>query len=280
MEESRAAKQDIRPMRIAILNLMPNKIQTETQLARLLGNTSLQVELTLLRTGTYQSKNANKEHLASFYKTWDEVKDEKFDGFIVTGAPLGQVDFETVDYWPELTGIMDWAQTHAFRSFYICWGALAGLYHYHGIEKSVRSQKLSGVFRYARTDHHTYLFRGLNDEFWMPTSRFGEVTRSQIEACEGLQVLSDSNVAGVGFVRDLKTRNCYMLNHPEYDTETLKDEYIRDKRQPDNVLPLNYFPDDDPSKEPKNLWRANAHLLFANWLDEIYQGTPYDLADL
>ena len=280
MDEMRAVKQDIRPLQIAILNLMPEKIKTETQLARLLGNTSLQVELTLLTTKTYRSKNTSEEHLIDFYKTWDDVKDRNFDGLIVTGAPLGQMKYEDVQYWEELTQIFDWSQTHCFRNFFICWGAMAALYHFYGVEKQVAAKKLSGVFDFVRTPHHPRIFRGINDEFVMPTSRFAYVTAEDIAQHKELCILANSEDVGVGFVEEEGDKNMFMLTHPEYDHYTLKDEYERDLAAGLEIMPQNYFPGNDPAKEPKNLWRSYAHLLFANWLDDIYQNTPFELADV
>jgi len=280
MDEGRASHQDIRPLKIALLNLMPTKITTETQLLRLLGNTPLQVEVTLLRTGTYQSKNTPEEHLLNFYQTFDQVSDQMFDGMIITGAPVEQLPFEEVDYWPELTSIMDWAATHVFARLYICWGAQAGLYHQFGVPKYPLADKQFGIFKHNVVEKNIKLLRGFDDVFYAPHSRHTEIRREDIEKVPGLQVIAESDEAGVYIVAHAESRQVFITGHSEYDPLTLKAEYDRDvKAGLPIAIPVNYFADDDPSKAPVVRWRGHSHLLFANWINYyVYQETPYDLS--
>ncbi len=281
ISETDAIRQDVRPLRIAMLNLMPNKIRTETQIARLAGSTPLQVEMTLLNTGSYKSKNTPEPHLIAFYKTWQEVKHEKFDGLIVTGAPIETLPFEDVDYWDELTGIFDWALENVFRSFYICWGAQAALYHFHGVPKHLLDAKMFGVFRHRITKPNVRLLQGFNDEFSIPVSRHTEVRVEDIPEKPGLDVLAVSPESGLCLMQDIPHRAIYMFNHLEYDADTLKGEYDRDVAAGAEIqLPKHYFPDDDPRQAPVNQWRSYAHLLFWNWINDIYQHAPFDIADI
>jgi len=280
MNEGRASHQDIRPLKIALLNLMPTKITTETQLLRLLGNTPLQVEVTLLRTGTHQSKNTPEEHLLNFYQTFDQVSDQMFDGMIITGAPVEQLPFEEVDYWKELAGIMDWAETHVFARLYICWGAQAGLYHQFGVPKHQLGAKQFGVFKHHVVEKNVKLLRGFDDVFYAPHSRHTEIRRADVEKVPGLQVIAESDEAGVYIVAHPDSRQVFITGHSEYDPFTLKAEYDRDvKAGLPIAIPVNYFADDDPSKAPVVRWRGHSHLLFANWINYyVYQETPYDLS--
>ncbi len=282
MTETRAMTQDIRPLKIALLNLMPNKVQTETQLARLLGNTPLQIELELIHTKTHRSKNTSEEHLLSFYKTFDDVKDENFDGLIITGAPVEHLPFEEVEYWDELCGIMEWSKTHVHSTFHICWGAQAGLYYHYGVKKYPLDAKMFGIFTH-RVDHKgAILFRGFDDEFLAPHSRHTGIRRADLEAVPQLKILASSDVAGVYAVMTEGGRQVFITGHSEYDADTLKNEYLRDKSQGlDIAVPVNYFPDDDPTKPPLVTWRSHANLLYSNWLNYIvYQTTPYDIKEI
>lgn len=282
MTESRAAHQDIRPLKILILNLMPLKITTENQLLRMLSNSPLQCEVELMVPSTHESKNTPREHLEVFYKTFDDIRDSKFDGLIITGAPVENLDFPEVDYWPEIVRIMEWAKTHVFSTLHICWAAQAGLYHHHGVPKHPVPQKISGVFSHSVTDRHVPLVRGFDDEFYAPHSRHTEVRREDIQDIDDLIILSESETAGIYIVISRDGRNIYVTGHSEYDLHTLRDEYERDLKRGDNpVIPSNYFPDDDPSRQPMIRWRSHAHLLFANWLNYyVYQQTPFDLDSL
>ena len=279
MSASRAAHQDIRPLKILILNLMPLKIVTENQLLRMLSNSPLQCEVELILPSTHESRNTPREHLDVFYKTFDDVKDSRFDGLIITGAPVEALDFEDVDYWQEMVSIMDWARTHVFSTLYICWAAQAGLYHHHGIPKHPVAEKVSGVFNHRITDRHVPLVRGFDDRFFAPHSRHTEVRREDIEGIDDLIILSDSEVSGIYIVMNRNGRHIYVTGHSEYDPLTLKEEYERDIKRGDNPpIPRNYFPDDDPTQPPIIRWRSHAHLLFSNWLNYyVYQQTPYDL---
>ncbi len=281
IKESDAIRQDIRPLRIALLNLMPDKIRTETQIARVVGSTPLQVEVTLLKTDSYKSKNVPERHLIDFYHTWDEVKDQKFDGLIVTGAPIETMPFEEVDYWDELTQIFDWTQSHVFRSFHLCWGAQAALHHFHGVPKYELNRKLFGIFRHHIVTPGSGLVRGFNDEFSIPVSRHTEVRREDIPDKPGLRILAESAESGLCLMEDLEHKAVYMFNHLEYDADTLKREYERDLATGTEIdMPKNYFPDDDATQPPVNQWRAYAHLLFWNWIYEIYENTPYDISKI
>ena len=281
IKETDAIRQDIRPLRIALLNLMPNKIRTETQFARLTGSTPLQVELTLLHTGSYKSKNTPERHLLDFYKTWEQVRDEKFDGLIITGAPVETMPFEEVDYWEELTRIIDWTQTNVFHTMYICWGAQAALYHWYGVPKYELEQKMFGVFRQHVVYRQSPQLIGINDEFSIPVSRHTEVRSADIPQRPGLNILAESPDSGLCLVEDLPRRAVYMFNHVEYDASTLKDEYDRDVAAGMPIqVPANYYPKDDPSQPPINRWRSYAHLLFGNWINEIYQHAPFDISEI
>lgn len=282
MDERRAQRQDIRPLRIAILNLMPTKIATETQLLRLIGNSPLQVEITLLRTATHKSKNTPGEHLVSFYRTIDDVKDQRFDGLVITGAPVEHLPFEAVDYWEELKCIMDWRKSHVFSTFFICWGAQAGLYHEYGIPKYPLAEKMFGVFPHRVTCKNVPLMRGFDDLFFAPHSRHTEIRRSDIDRSPDLEVFAESDEAGVYIVGSRSRRDIYVTGHSEYDPLTLKAEYDRDVRLNLPIqVPRNYFPDDDPTREPQVLWRSHSNLLYVNWLNYyVYQETPYDLDQL
>lgn len=279
MPEDRALHQDIRPLRIAIVNLMPTKVVTETQLLRLIGNSPLQVDVVLLHPKTHISKNTPEDHLTTFYNTFDEVKDQKFDGLIITGAPVEQINFEEVDYWDELKQIMDWSVHNVYSTFHICWGAQAGLYHHYGIPKYALDKKVFGVFPHVINKEYVKLFRGFDDEFYVPHSRHTEVRRKDIERVEGLEILSESNESGVYIVASKGGRQIFVTGHSEYDPFTLKSEYDRDVAKGLDIdIPRNYFPSDDPSKEPVVRWKAHANLLFSNWLNYyVYQETPFDL---
>ncbi|NJM92644.1 MAG: homoserine O-succinyltransferase [Rhodospirillaceae bacterium] len=268
ISEHDAIRQDIRPLRIAMLNLMPEKIKTETQLARLIGATPLQIEFTLLTTATYTPTHTPREHMIAFYRPWNEIKAEKFDGLIVTGAPVEEMEFEQVKYWPELCEIFDWAAANVFSSFNICWGAQAALYHRHRVPKYLLPRKLSGIFEHRVVRRGTDILRGFADSFPVPVSRYTEVHAADLPA--GVTVLAEGAETGLCLVEDRANRATCMFNHLEYDTETLRDEFHRDRlagRQP--ALPANYFPDDDPTRPAANVWRPWAHLLFGNWLSEI-----------
>ncbi len=279
MGESRALHQDIRALRVAILNLMPTKVVTETQLLRLLGNSPLQVEVELLHMESHDSRNTPPEHLVRHYSTFSEVRDQKFDGLVVTGAPVEQLPFEEVDYWPELVALMDWARTHVYSSLFICWGAQAALYHYHGVPKYPLPEKMFGVFPHGVSVRHERLARGFDDVFYAPHSRHTEVRREDVLAAPDLVLLSESPEAGVYVVLSADRRNVFVTGHSEYDPLTLQSEYVRDvaKGLPIRV-PRNYFPGDDPARTPEVRWRGHANLLFSNWLNYyVYQQTPYDV---
>lgn len=278
MKEGRASTQDIRPLEIVVLNLMPTKIVTETQLSRLLGNTPLQVRLELMKTSTYVSKNTSQDHLLTFYKTFDELKHRKFDGMVITGAPVENMPFEDVDYWQELCEIMEWTKTNVHSTLHICWGAQAGLYYHYGVQKKPLDKKLFGVFRHQADYKRSILLRGFDDIFWAPHSRHTTVLREDIEKTD-LKILASSEEAGVYAAMSKKGRQIFITGHSEYDADTLKKEYLRDKAQGLPIdVPKNYFPDDDDTKEPIVRWRGHANLLFSNWLNYfVYQTTPYDI---
>ena len=282
MGEERAYHQDIRPLRVAILNLMPTKIATETQLLRLLGNSSLQVDVTLLHTVTHESKNADAEHLLNHYDTFEEIHKEKFDGLIITGAPVEQMDFDEVDYWPELCDIMDWAETNVYSTFHICWGAQAGLYRRYGIPKYSLPAKMFGVFEHRTLIPTEKLLRGFDDTFLAPHSRHTEIRRTDLEKIPDLQILAESDDAGIYIVGSRDGRHIYITGHSEYDPLTLKAEYDRDVSKGLLInIPRNYFPNNDPSTQPLVRWRGHASLLYANWLNYyVYQVTPFDLQDI
>lgn len=280
MTERRALHQDIRPLRIAILNLMPTKIATETQLLRRLSNSPLQVDVTLMHMETHESRNTPPEHLLTFYYTFDQVNNTKFDGLVVTGAPVEQIPFEEVDYWEELKTVMDWANEHVLSTLYICWGAQAGMYHFYGVPKYPLPAKMFGVFPHHVLDKHERLMRGFDDVFYAPHSRHTEVRQEDIEKVPDLKLLATSEEAGVYIVASRDGRKIFVTGHSEYDPLTLKSEYDRDvgKGLPIHI-PKNYFPEDDPTRTPEVYWRSHSNLLFANWLNYyVYQVTPYDLA--
>ncbi len=281
MTETRAITQDIRPLKILILNLMPKKIETETQFARLLGNTPLQVELELIHTTSHKSKNTAEEHLLAFYKTFDDIKDQNFDGMIITGAPVEHMPFEEVEYWQELCEIMEWSKTHVHSTFHICWGAQAGLYYHYDIPKRQLDDKLFGVFPHY-IERKNILFRGFDDIFYVPQSRHTTVDREDIEKVKNLKILSSSKETGVYAIATDQGRQIFITGHSEYDADTLKNEYLRDVSQGKKItIPYNYFPNDDASKEPIVSWRGHANLLFSNWLNYfVYQSTPYDIKEV
>ena len=282
MTETRAITQDIRPLQILLLNLMPTKVDTETQLARVLGNTPLQIELELIAPSGHVSKNTSQAHMLAFYKTFDEVKSRTFDGLVITGAPVELMPFEEVDYWPELCEIMEWSKTHVHSTLHICWGAQAGLYYHYGIPKRVLDHKLFGVFEHTVEDPNFILFRGFDDTFWVPHSRNTTVDRADIEAVPELKILASSPEAGVYAVKTDQGRQVFLMGHAEYDRDTLRKEYMRDLAAGVDIqLPKHYFPNDDPSKKPPVRWRSCAHLLYANWLNYcVYQTAPYDIRDI
>ena len=282
MNETRGETQQIRPLEIVLLNLMPTKIATETQLSRLLGNTPLQVNLTLMHTSTYKSRNISEEHLLAFYKTFDELKERKFDGMVITGAPVEHMPFEEVDYWPELCRIMEWSKTHVHSTFHICWGAQAGLYYHYGINKHQLPEKLFGIYPHSADYKRSILLRGFDDVFYVPHSRHTTVLREDIEKVWDLRIIASSPEAGVYAVQTKGGRQIFVTGHSEYDPDTLRKEYLRDKNLGLSIHPpVNYFPDDDDTKEPIVRWRGHANLLFSNWLNYfVYQTTPYDLMNI
>ena len=279
--ETRALTQDIRPLEIAVLNLMPTKVETETQLLRVLGNTPLQINVQFVHTKTHVSKNTSKSHIETFYKTFDDIKDSKFDGLIITGAPVETLDFEEVDYWDELCQIMEWSKENVTSTFHICWGAQAALYYHYGVPKYEIPEKVFGVFKHhvCPDKKHKMLLRGFDDSFFVPHSRHTEVRKSDIEKVPALEILAESDDAGVYIVTDKNERRFFITGHSEYDSNTLQKEYLRDVGKGlDIKVPFNYFPDDDPSQEPLVTWRSHANLLYSNWLNYfVYQTTPYDI---
>lgn len=282
MTEYRAMHQDIRPLRILLLNLMPTKIVTETQILRKLSNTPLQIEVDLLQTVSHTAKNVSSEHLETFYTSFDQVKNQKYDGLIITGAPVELLDFEDVDYWDELVQIMEWSKTNVFSTLYICWGAQAGIYHHFGVEKRPVAKKISGVFEHTVVKPSSPLVRGFDDRFAAPHSRYTEVVAGDIEQDERLELIAVSDEAGVFIAKSTDSRHFFVFGHPEYDTETLDKEYRRDvDRALNPEVPAHYYPGDDPTQTPQCTWRAAAQLLFTNWLNYyVYQATPYDLDTL
>ena len=282
MTETRALTQDILPLKILLLNLMPKKIETETQFSRLLGNTPLQVELELIHTKSHKSKNTSAEHLLSFYKTFDDVKGQNFDGMIITGAPVEHLPFEEVEYWQELCEIMEWSLTHVHSTFHICWGAQAGLYYHFGIPKVGLERKLFGVFPHEVTYRQSILFRGFDDRFMVPHSRHTTVRMEDVKKEKRLKILSCSEEAGVFALSTKNGKQIFITGHPEYDACTLKNEYDRDVREGKPIdLPKNYFPNNDPSRDPIVSWRSHANLLYSNWLNYfVYQTTPYDITKI
>ncbi len=282
MDQDRAATQDIRPLEIVLLNLMPTKTATETQFARLLGNTPLQVHLELMHTSSHVSKNVSQTYLNSFYKSFDELKHRKFDGMVITGAPVEHMDFEQVDYWEELCQIMEWSRTNVHSTVHICWGAQAGLYYHYGIQKHQMDKKLFGIFKHKADYKRSILLRGFDDIFWAPHSRHTTIYREDIEKAPGLKILASSDEAGVYAVSSKGGRQIFITGHSEYDQDTLKTEYLRDKNLGLPISkPVNYFADDDETKDPIVRWRGHANLLFSNWLNYfVYQTTPYDIMEV
>ncbi len=282
MRETTAIHQDIRPLRIVILNLMPVKTTTETHILRLLSNSPLQVEVTFLHTIEHVSKNTSIDHLKSFYKNFSQIRDQKFDGMIITGAPIEHLEFEEVDYWGELKEIMDWAVHHVTSSMFICWGAQAGLYHYYKVPKYPLQRKMFGVFNHMVNNPKVPLVRGFDEEFLAPHSRHTEVRRSDIEKIPDLEIVSESPDAGIYIVKNKGGRQIFITGHSEYDPETLKEEYERDLKKGLPIdIPVNYFPEDDPKKAPKNRWKSHANLLYYNWLNYyVYQITPYNINEI
>ena len=282
MTETRAITQDIRPLRVLMLNLMPQKIVTETQIARLIGNTPLQVELELLQTATHKATHTSGDHMLAFYKTFDQIKNKRYDGMIITGAPVEQLPFEEVDYWQELCEIMEWSKTHVTSTFHICWGAQAGLYYHYGIPKYPLEKKLFGVYKHSLDYKRSILFRGFDDTFSVPHSRHTTCKREDIEAVPEIRILASSPEAGVFACMTERGRQVFITGHSEYDADTLKKEYLRDKNAGLPIeLPKNYFPDDDETKEPVVTWRSCANLLYSNWLNYlVYQTTPYNIEEI
>ena len=281
MDEKTARRQDIRPLQIALLNLMPNKIRTETQFARLIGASPLQVELTLVRIGNHKAKNTSEEHLIAFYQTWDEVKDRKFDGFIVTGAPIELLPFEEVTYWEELTRILDWTTTNVHSSFFICWGAMAAAWHFHAVPKHTLEKKAFGVYRHRNNAPASPYLAGFSDDFAVPVSRWTEVRAADIPAGSGLELLMESDATGPCMLAEKTGNRLYMFNHIEYDSTSLKEEYDRDVEAGVPIaVPHEYYPGDNPASRPLNRWRSHAHLLFGNWINQVYQTTPYEMEDI
>jgi len=278
LSEDQASLQDIRPLRIGLLNLMPKKIQTENQFARLIGATPLQIELSLIRMSEHQTKNTAAEHMASFYRPFEEVRGEKFDGLIITGAPIEHLDFADVTYWDEMCQVFEWTQTNVHSTFGVCWGGMAMINYFHGVQKHMLTQKAFGCFRQSNLAPASPYLRGFSDDFVIPVSRWTEMRHDEIDAHPELITLLASDEVGPCLVEDLSHRALYIFNHFEYDSETLKQEYDRDAESGAAIkVPRNYYPNDDPSQPPSNRWRSHAHLLYGNWINEIYQSTPFDL---
>lgn len=282
MDELRAASQDIRPLKLAVLNLMPTKITTETQIIRLLSNTPLQIDLTLLRTSTHKATNTSAEHMEMFYRTFDDIRNDRFDGLIITGAPVENLDFTDVDYWDELCEIMTWSKVNVYSTLHICWAAQAALWYHYGIKKYPLEKKMFGVFTHKNLQPNHPLLRGFDEEFVAPHSRHTEVRREDVEKCNKLDILAESDEAGLYIIASKKRRLFYVTGHSEYDSDTLASEYFRDVNLGKPIeLPRHYFPNDDSSLPPKNTWRGHAHLLFSNWLNYfVYQNTPFDLTKI
>ena len=281
MDEDAAARQDIRPLRIGLLNLMPKKIQTENQFARLIGATPLQIDLNLIRMSDHKTRNTAAEHMESFYRPFSEVRDEKFDGLIITGAPIEHLEFEDVDYWQELTEIMDWTQTNVHSTLGVCWGGMAMINHFHGVKKHMLDAKAFGCFRHRNLDPTNQFLQGFSDDCVIPTSRWTEIRQSEIEAGEGLQTLLGSDEVGPCVVEDPKHRGLYIFSHFEYDSGTLKQEYDRDIAEAVLInVPTNYYPENDPSQTPTNRWRSHAHLFYGNWINSIYQTTSFEMENI
>ena len=281
LDEEMAARQDIRPLRIALLNLMPKKIQTENQFARLIGATPLQIEFSLIRMSDHQSRNTAADHLESFYRPFEEVTHEKFDGLIITGAPIEHLDFDDVTYWEELTRVFDWTQTNVHSTFGVCWGGMAMINYFHGIKKHLLEEKAFGCFRHSNLEPSSPYLRGFSDICVVPVSRWTENRQEDIDAVPGLTTLLGDEVTGPCLIQDEVNHALYVFNHFEYDSDTLKQEYDRDVSQGTPIeIPMNYYPDDDPTKAPLNRWRSHAHLLYGNWINEIYQTTPFNPDDI
>ena len=281
MSSQLAEKQDIRPLKIILLNLMPEKIKTETQFARLIGSTPLQIEFTLLRVSSHISKNTSKEHLINFYKTFEDVRHQKYDGLIVTGAPIEHLPFEEVDYWKELENILAWAKKSVHSVFGVCWGAMAMLYYFHKIDKLILKKKYFGLFRHKNRKVSSHFLRGFSDDLIVPVSRWTEISEDDIVQNDNLEILLDSNEVGPCLIEDRANNFLFLLNHLEYDGNTLSNEYLRDRDAKKSFqVPKNYFPNDDPKLEPINRWRSHAHLLYSNWINEIYQTTPFDIGKI
>lgn len=278
MDDQTASRQDIRPLKIALLNLMPKKIQTETQFARLIGSTPLQIELSLIRMSEHQTKNTTAAHMEAFYQPFSDVRDQKFDGLIITGAPIEHLPFEDVTYWDELREVMDWTQTNVHSTFGVCWGGMAMIHHLHGVEKHMLDAKAFGCFRHQNLQPSSPLLNGFSDDLLIPVSRWTEMREDEINARSSLNILLGSQEVGPCLVEDKDHNSLYIFNHFEYDSHTLKEEYDRDVAADAEIsIPVNYYPDNDPAREPTNRWRSHAHLLYGNWINQIYQTTPYDL---
>ena len=282
VDENRATHQDIRPLQLCILNLMPKKEETELQLLRMLSNTPLQIDVTFMRMSSHKSLNTAISHLQKFYYTFDELKSQRFDGLIITGAPVEKMEYEEVDYWPELCEVFAWSKTNVFSTFHICWGAQAGLYYHYGLQKKMLPQKLFGVYSHKVRHRREPLVRGFDDYFLIPHSRYTEVPARAIHGCKDLRILAESDEAGVLLCMSRDGRKIFIMGHAEYDRNTLRDEYVRDARKGlGTAIPVNYFPDDDPEKKPLLEWRAHSYLLYSNWLNYyVYQLTPYDLNEI
>ncbi len=281
MSEETAARQDIRPLKIALLNLMPKKVQTENQFARLIGATPLQIDLHLIRMTEHRTRNTAAEHMEEFYRPFQDVRDEKFDGLIITGAPIEHLPFEEVSYWEELTEVMDWTQTNVQSTFGVCWGGMAMINYFHGVPKHILEHKAFGCFRHKNLEPSSPYLRGFSDDFVVPVSRWTEIRKSDVDTVKDLNILMHSDEVGPCLIEDPCHRSLYIFNHLEYDSGTLKEEYDRDVANgaPINV-PRNYYPDDNPANTPENRWRSHGHLLYGNWLNEIYQATPYDINEI
>ncbi len=281
MTETRAISQDIRPLKILFLNLMPTKIATETQFCRLFSNTPIQIELELIHTASHESKNISAEHILSFYKTFDDIRENNYDGMIITGAPVELMDFEEVEYWNEIKEILEWTKSHVTSTVHVCWGAQAALYYHYGINKVRLPQKLSGVYLHKKEDTKNELLRGMDDEFYIPHSRNTTVLKEDIERTGGIDILAESDEAGVFALEAGDGKQIFLMGHPEYDTETLNNEFLRDLKAGLNPeIPANYYPDNDYHKKPINKWRSQASLIYINWINHVYQVTPYDLNEI
>jgi homoserine O-succinyltransferase len=281
MSEETAERQEIRPLQIGLLNLMPKKVQTETQFARVIGATPIQIELTLIRMSEHRSKNTSTAHLEAFYQPFSEARERKFDGLIITGAPIEHLDFQAVSYWGELREIFDWTQTNVHHTMAVCWGGMAMLHHFHGVPKHMLPAKAFGCFRHASVEHSSGFLQGFSDSFVVPVSRWTEVRSEDVDLHKDLKTLITSDEVGPCLIEDPGHRALYMFNHLEYDSTTLKEEYDRDQAEGGPVIqPVNYFPDKDPARTPENRWRSHGQLLYGNWINQIYQTTPYDAAEI